>query len=193
MRAKKQILKKREVWHSHFDAGLVAAFFILLFFTFIGSFSFAGAMMISATVYSIIILTHRHRHHLTILGTIVSAYLAAGFSSMLIVTLLKMGMAPAINQAIAVLIIITALLYALNLFHPPAVLFAAAFVVFRLSAESYVIVLLLTILIFIITRLAVYTLYDNLKIRDFAYEFIREEQKIISEGRKRIRKGAKRI
>jgi hypothetical protein len=104
----------------------------------------------------------------------------------IIVWILNLRFMPLFSQALFVLIILTILLYWLNLFHPPAITFAMAYIIFFKGVSGYIFVLFATLLIFISARLVIYIIHEHLDIKNFFKEFIREEEEIIKKEAKRI-------
>lgn len=185
--------KERLIWHSHFQPALILGMAIIVSALLFDFLSGAGIIMLASIAASAVILTHKYRHHLTTLGTITSAYILGSILAIILIILLRLGYTPINAQVFIVLFVIGGLLYWLNLFHPPAVAFAMAFTIFERGIISYLFVLFAVIVLFIIVRLAIYIVHEHLTIKDFVYEFIREEERLIKEEEKKVKKGIKKI
>jgi hypothetical protein len=183
---RKKAVRKRHLWHSYFDAALLLGAAVALIFWFLDVLSPSGIVMLSSMCASLVVLTHKYRHHLTTLGTITSSYIVSVAAMFAIVWLLRLGSTPPFNEALFLLITLTMLLYWLNLFHPPAVTFAMAYTLFFRGAAGYIFVLFAALVVFIAVRLVIYTLYEHLDINDFFKEFAREEEEIVKREAERI-------
>ncbi len=189
----KEIKKKRLKWHSSYDPAIVLFILIVAVAFGFNLMSGAGIVMLASITSSAFILMHRHRRHLTKLGTISSAYIVGAVLSAVLVLLLSYGGTDPRVQLFAVLFIITVVLYWLNLFHPPAISFAMAFTIFQRTATEYFFILFASIIIFIIVRLAAYIVYEHLTIGDFLKEVVIEEEHLLIREEKRIKKALKKI
>ncbi|MBN2111549.1 hypothetical protein JW707_00455 [Candidatus Woesearchaeota archaeon] len=193
MRRKAKKEKKRHVWHGHFLPALIVGVVIVIITFFLDYFSAAGIDMLASIVASVVILTHRYRHRLTMLGTIISAYVTSTIFTVVLITVLRRWNVSLRFQLFAVLFLLVIILYWLNVFHPPAISFSIAFVFFIEGISKFFYVLFMAVVLFVGVRAVVYLVYDHLSIKDFVYEFImEEEQELIKEERKIIR-GIKRI
>jgi len=193
MRKKRAEKKEVRTWHWHFGPALVLAMAIITVSLIFGFLSGAGVLMLASIAASTVILTHKHRHHLTALGTITFAYFIASMVSVALVYLLRIGGTELKMQVFIMVFIITWMLYWLNLFHPPAISFAMAFIVFERGIASYIAALFAALVLFLIVRLIIYIGYEHLSVREFAREFVREEVRIAKEEERRVRKRIKRI
>ncbi len=188
MARKKGAKKKRHIWHSYLDAGLLLGAAVALVFYFLDVLSPSGIVMVASMAGSVVVLTHKYRHHLTTLGTVFSAYVAAAVAVFILAYLFRLGAMPLLNQVVFSLIIITILLYWLNLFHPPAITFALAYLIFFRGAASYIFVLFASLVLFTAIRLLIYVVHEHLDIGSFFREFVREEEKIVIDEEKRLRR-----
>lgn len=193
MAKKKPKKKKRYVWHSYYDAAHVLATAVAVVLSLGDVLSGAGIIMIACIAGSSFVLTYKYRHYLTTLGTITSAYLIGSALSVLLVFLLKMWNFSVTAQMLAVLVAVSALLLALNIFHPPAVAFGIAFIIFTKGTSNYFFVLFAALLVFIAIRLIIYIRHTHLDINKFFQEFLREEEHLFHEEEKRIIGAARRI
>jgi hypothetical protein len=192
MAKKKPKKKKRYIWHSYFDAAHVLATAIAVIFSFGEVMSGAGIIMLASIAASAFVLTYKYRHHLTTLGTITLAYVIAGVMSIGIVMLLRLTGVAIIWQAFVLLFGVSALLLLLNTFHPPAVAFGMAFIIFTRNTSEYVFVLFATLMILIAIRLIIYIVHEHLDINDFFQEFLREEKFLVEEEELIIKKAVRR-
>ena len=186
-------VKKRRTWHSRFMPALIVGCVIIIVTLFFDYFSGAGIDIIASIVASVVILTHRFRHHLTMLSTVISAYVFSSILSVILVMLLTMGGVHIKLQIFIVLFLLAILLYWLDIFHPPAISFSMAFVVFVEGATSFFYVLFMAVILFIGVRAATYAFYQHLSIKDFVYEFVKAEENIIKKDERKIEREIKRI
>ncbi len=187
--------KKRDslwIWPGRFTQSLVLVGAIIFAALFSSRISGAGILMLGSLVASSIIITHRHRHHLVTLGTIIFSYVIASIIAVGLAMGLVVLRAPFESQVIISIVIIVAALHWLDLYHAPALAFAIAFLGFGWGVEKYLLVLGAFILIFIIIRLFIYTFYEHLSFRHFVHEFIKEEEKLAIREEKIIKKKLKK-
>ncbi len=192
MAKKKPKKKKRYVWHSYFDAAHILATAIAVIFSFGEVMSGAGIIMMASIAASGFVLTYKYRHHLTTLGTVTLGYIISSIVSIGIVMLFRALGVSILWQAFAVLIVVSALLLALNTFHPPAVAFGMAFIIFTRNTSEYVFVLFAALLILVAIRFIIYMIHDHLDINDFFQEFLREEKYLVEEEGRIIKKAVRR-
>lgn len=193
MAKKGQKGKKRYLWHGQFFPALLIGSVIMIITFFLDYFSAAGIDMIASIVASVVILTHRYRHHLTMLSTIISAYIVSVILTVILVTLIRNTGASFRIQIFVVLFVLAILLYWLNIFHPPAISFAMAFIVFVEGISQFFYVLFMAIVLFVGVRAVVYLVYDHFSITDFLFEFVKEEEREIIKEEKKIKRKLKKI
>lgn len=185
--------KKRILWHRSFEPALIIAIAVISASFFMEYFSGSGILMLSSIAASISVLTHKYRHHLTTLGNIISAYLAGALFSVVLVYLMRLGGVSIKLQVFALLFAVMGLLYFLNLFHPPAITFSLAFIIFRKGTLNYFFILFMLIVIFIATRIVIYNIYEHLSIKEFVYEFVKEEENLLKKEESLIKRNIKKI
>ena len=180
--------KKRHIWHNSQLPAFLLAIAIIILSLFSGIFSGAGILIFASIAASAVILVHKRKHHLTTMGTITMSYFIAGILSIALVNAIRTGRGTLEAQVFAVLFIIGGVLYWLNLFHLPAIMFAMAYTVYVGWVEEYIFMLLLAIWLFIIIRFLIYVYHDHFSVRDFIFEFIKEEKKLIRKEEKKLKK-----
>lgn len=165
----KQLVKReRIIWHQHFIPGLLAGFMVALISIFF-RLSGANIALFASIGSSAVILTHKYRHHLTMLRTVLGSYLIAGLTS---IALMHLPLQRALRIFLVVLLA-TMLLYSFNIFHPPAVSAALAVVLADRNLDQLLVFLIATMAAFIIVRLIMYLLHEHLSLAEFFHEFTR--------------------
>jgi hypothetical protein len=176
------------LWHEYYDVAFLAAIALIIIFYSVNMFLGAGIVMLASVGATLVILTHRHRRHLTKIGTVTAAYLVSGILAIVLTYLLSLGFTPLNRQIFIIMALTGYALYWLNIFHPPAIFFAASLIIYPLGVLPFVLVLFASIILFIIIRMAVYVWHDHLSLKDYMKEFISEEEEILIDEEKRIKK-----
>jgi hypothetical protein len=190
--AKKRVKHNLMLWPGTFTHSLVLALAIGVSALFSAYLSAAGILILGSLIASAVILMHKHRHHLTTLGTITFSYVIASLFSVGMLTVLALLGTPFESQAIICVVVAGFLLYWLNLFHPPALAFAMAYLGFEKGIAGYLLVLVVSLACFVLIRLIIYMLYEHLSLKHFIHEFVREEEKLLIKEEKRIKKKLKK-
>ncbi|MFC1648535.1 HPP family protein [Nanoarchaeota archaeon] len=159
--------QERQVWHAHFMPGIMAGMLVALV---AAMFEISGSniAMFASIGASAVILTHKYKHHLTMLKTVLLSYILAGIVG---VILLMINMDPAIRIGFSV-VIVTMVLYSVNVFHPPAISAGLAIVLYDRPLFDLLTLVLATIVGFIAIRFFIYVFHEHLSVKDFFEEFI---------------------
>ncbi len=172
--------KERTVWHKRFIPSLIAGIAVAII-TFFFKMTASNIVMFASLGASAAILTHKQVHKLTILRTTIISYLIALIVS-LIVSFLP------ISFPIAALIVVTTTilgLYLFDVFHPPAISAALAFIMMKGGVwEDLVIFLAVIILLIIVKILAYMFYYEHLNLK----RIFQEIKTIEKEDVKRVKK-----
>tara|TARA_Y100000310_G_C20390163_1_gene672354 strand:+ start:241 stop:783 length:543 start_codon:yes stop_codon:yes gene_type:complete len=177
----KQLIKKeREVWHDRFIPSLIAAGAVLII-TFILQLSGFDIVLLTSISASIVILTSKEWHRLTVAGTTIYAYIVATVIGFIFLTIEQNFNLSVVVISFLTICTITLAIYMLNIFHPPAVGIALGIVLYKGTALSLVLVLVITILMFIIVKFFMYMYYKHLKFSQFHHEFLIWEKKWFKE------------
>jgi len=187
--------KKRHnllAWPGHFTHSLVLVGALIIAALFSSRISGAGVLILGSLIASSVIVTHRHRHHLVTLGTIIFSYVIASILAVGLITALVMLNTPFESQMIIGIVVVGFVLHWLDIFHAPALAFAMAFIGFEWGIGKYIVMLGSFIAIFILIRLFVYVVYEHLSFSHFVHEFIREEEKLAIREERIIEKKLKK-
>lgn len=184
-KAKKEAIRAM-TWHSSYNSAYVVGIAIVVAALLLDFLSTSGIIIVASIAASAVILSHQFRHHLTTLGTITFAYFISAVMAIPIAYIFRIGLVPMEVQAITMIIVIGYLLKWLNLVHPPAVAFAAAFLIYERGIAPYLVIMLASIVTFAAIRLTIYIVYDHLTVKDFMKELVREEKTILRKEEKRI-------
>ena len=173
-------------WPGHFTHALVLAIAISIAAMFNSYLSAAGIIIMGSLGASAVILTHKHKHHLTTLGTITFSYFIATFLAIGVAIILRMLNAPLESKLIISIVVIGFSLFWLGIFHPPALAFGVAFMVFERTTSGYLIVFCAAIVCFVLIRMLIYMFYEHLSLKQFVNELIKEEEELILKEERKI-------
>jgi len=190
--AKKKLKHDLMKWPGHFIHALVLAITIAIASMFNAYLSAAGIIIMGSLAASAITLTHKHRHHLTTLGTITFSYFIASFLTIGIVIVLRLLITPIESQLIIGVVVVGFALSWLGIFHPPALAFGIAFIVFERTVAGYLLVFCAAIVCFVLIRMMIYLFYEHMSFKHFVHELIKEEEAIIIKEEKKLLKKFKR-
>jgi len=184
--SKKEMIKLRG-HHESYEPAYLTGFGVIVAAFLFDFLSASGIIIVGAIAASAVILSHKYRHHLTTLGTITFAYIVSAVLAIPIAYMLRIGGVPLGVQIFTMLFGIGYLLHFLNVFHPPAVAFAAAFILYERGIAPYLVILVASIVAFTAIRLVIYIVHDHLTVRDFRKELIREEKSLLKKEKRIIR------
>jgi len=167
---------------------LLLTLMIVISVLFYGSISAAGVLILGSFLASTLILLHKYRHHLTTVGTITFSYFIAGFLAIGIVSVLRALNTPFESVALITVFLLGLSLFWLDLFHPPALSFGTAYVVFPLGLAEYLLAICGIIFCFVLIRAVMYMLHEHLSLNHFIHELIKEEEELILKEERKILK-----
>lgn len=160
----------RVIWHNHFLPALIAGigvFIVALLF----EMNSANILMFASVGASAITISHKYRHHLTTLRTVILAYIASCIVSLFIGAMgANLGLSIPVQALVVVTSVSAAILY-FNVFHPPAVSASLSFIMYNRNPSELVFLLVSIILLMIVIRIFVYVWYEHLSLKDFVHEF----------------------
>ncbi len=159
--------KEREVWHDHFVPGVVAGVVLAVitaFFRLTGS----NVALFASIGASAVILTHKYRHKLTVLRTVLLSYILSGLVSVGIAQLPS----PVSVKVFLAIFLVTMLLYSVDVFHPPAVSASLAVILYNRPLIELLYVLLVTLAMFVTVRYIIYVYHEHLTPKEFFKEFV---------------------
>jgi CBS-domain-containing membrane protein len=170
--------KERKIWHRRFGPSLIAGIAVAII-TFFFEMTASNIVMFASLGASAAILTHKYIHKLTILRTVIFAYFIGLFVSLSFVYLTK---SIALTFPVTALIVVTLTtlgLYLFNVFHPPAVSAALAFIMMENGGlrEDLTIFFSVIILLILIKVLTYIFYYENLEMHKIKQEFKKVEKK----------------
>tara|TARA_Y100000310_G_C20676209_1_gene813201 strand:- start:587 stop:1111 length:525 start_codon:yes stop_codon:yes gene_type:complete len=167
--------KERRLWHKHFLPSLMAGVIVgIIAFFFEATVS--NILLFASVGASAIILTNQHSHHLTKLHTTIVGYVSAIVLA-LAVYYLNTFYDLHIAVDIALLVFLVGLaLFLFDSFHPPAITASISFIVLERPVFDLLYLFLAIIILMIVVRMGTYTISDNLPVKEFWREFLRELQ-----------------
>ena len=143
------VKKEKKIWHQRFLPSLIAGVAVAILTLFF-QMTAHNVVMFASLGASAAILTHKFIHRLTILYTVIFSYLIALLISLPIFYLVK-DFPYAFPISILIVVTFTTLtLYLLNIFHPPAISAAIAFLLIQDSLSERVLIFLSVIVLLII-------------------------------------------
>lgn len=184
----KFLTKERKIWHRRFGPSLIAGIAVAII-TFFFEMTASNIVMFASLGASAAILTHKYIHKLTILRTVILAYFIG-----LIVSLGTVYITQSINltfsmTALIVVTLTTLCLYLFDVFHPPAVSAALAFIMMENGGlrEDLAIFFSVIILLILIKVLTYIFYYENLEMHKLKQEFKKIEKAEVKKIKKIIR------
>ena len=159
--------KERTIWHRRFIPSLIAGIAVAII-TFFFEMTASNIVMFASLGASAAILTHKQIHKLTILRTMIFSYLIA-----LIISLIVSHLPVSFPVAALIVVTITTIsLYLFDVFHPPAISAALAFIMINGGIWEDVAIFIAVIILLIIVKLLTYAFYyENLEMKKFFKEF----------------------
>ena len=159
--------KERTIWHKRFIPSLIAGIAVAVI-TFFFEMSASNIVMFASLGASAAILTHKQINRLTILRTTIFSYVIALIVS-LIVSYLPVSFPVA---ALIVVTITTVGLYLFDVFHPPAISAALAFIMIKGGVWEDIVIFIAVIILLIIIKVLTYMFYyERLEVRKIFQEF----------------------
>ena len=182
---KEFIKKERKIWHRRFGPSLIVGIAVAII-TFFFEMTASNIVMFASLGSSAAILTHKYIHRLTILRTVIIAYFIGLIVSLGIVNLTKSINLTFPITALIVVTLTTIGLYLFNVFHPPAVSAALAFIMMKNGGikEDLTIFFSVIMLLILIKVLTYIFYYENLEMRRIKQEFKKIEHKEIKAVKK---------
>ncbi|MBT6774338.1 HPP family protein [Candidatus Woesearchaeota archaeon] len=174
------INKERLIWHKRFIPSLIAGIAVAVI-TFFFEMTASNIVMFASLGASAAILTHKQIHKLTILRTVIFSYLISlSISGIILFIIHHYTLSFSIAALIAVTLA-TLTMYLADVFHPPAVSAALAFVLLDGGFWETIVIFFSVIILLIIIKLLTYAFYyEHLEMDKFMQEFKkieREEKK----------------
>jgi len=177
--------KERLIWHRRFIPSLIAGIAVAVI-TFFFKMTASNIVMFASLGASAAILTHKSLHKLTILRTVILAYFVG-----LIVSLGTVYLTKSVNLAFPIhaLIVVTLTtigLYLFNVFHPPAISAALAFIMIENGGiiEDLIIFFSVIVLLILIKVLTYMFYYEHLELHKLFQEFKKMEKEDIKSVKK---------
>ncbi len=172
--------KERTIWHRRFIPSLIAGIAVAII-TFFFEMSASNIVMFASLGASAAILTHKQINKLTILRTTIFSYIIA-----LIVSLIVSYIPVSFPVAALIVVTITTIgLYLFNVFHPPAISAALAFIMISGGVWEDVVIFIAVIILLIIIKVLTYMFYyEHLEMR----KIFQEVKKINKADVKKIKK-----
>jgi len=161
--------RERTIWHKRFVPSLIAGIAVAII-TFFFEMTASNIVMFASLGASAAILTHKHINKLTILRTTIISYLIA-----LIISLIVSYFPISFPIAALIVVTITTIgLYLFNVFHPPAISAALAFIMINGGVWEDVVIFIAVIILLIIVKVLTYAFYyENLEMKKLFQELKR--------------------
>ncbi|MBT4805278.1 hypothetical protein HON71_03845 [Candidatus Woesearchaeota archaeon] len=168
--------KERLIWHKRFIPSLIAGMAVAII-TFFFEMTASNIVMFASLGASAAILTHKQIHKLTILRTVIISYLISLIISGFILYLVHHYSLSFPIVALIAVTLATLTMYLANVFHPPAISAALAFVLLDGGFWETVIIFFSVIILLIIIKILTYAFYyENLEMDKFMQEFKKIEK-----------------
>ena len=184
MSLKKFIKKERLIWHKRFIPSLIAGIAVAII-TFFFKMTASNIVMFASLGASAAILTHKQIHRLTILRTVIFSYLISLFISGITLYFIHHYTISFSLAALIAVTLATLTMYLADVFHPPAVSAALAFVLLDGGFWETIVIFIAVIILLIIIKLLTYAFYYEHLEMD---KFMREFKKIEREEKKKLKK-----
>ena len=176
--------KERLIWHRRFIPSLIAGVAVAII-CFFFKMTVPNIVMVTSLGASAAILTHKYVHKLTILRTVIAAYLIAlvvGLSVLFFVHHYSLSFPWAALIAVS---LTTLIMYLGNVFHPPGVSASLSFLMFDTGFWETITIFFAVIVLLIIIKLLTYAFYyEHLEMNKFKQEF----KKLEREEKKKLNK-----
>jgi CBS-domain-containing membrane protein len=172
--------KERTIWHKRFIPSLIAGISVAII-TFFFEMTASNIVMFASLGASAAILTQKQIHKLTILRTVILSYLIA-----LIISLIVSHIPVSFPIAALLVVTLTTIgLYLFDIFHPPAISAALAFIMINGGIWEDITIFIAVIILLIIVKILTYAFYyENLEM----HKFFQELKDINKEDVKKIKK-----
>ena len=173
------IQKERVIWHKRFIPSLIAGLAVAVI-SFFFSFTVSNIVIFASLGSSAAILTHRYIHKLTILRTVILSYFLALMVSLLVLFIEKFFQLPFSLEILIIVTLVTILIYAFDVFHPPAIAAGISFLVVEGDLFSRIVMFFSVIVLLVLIKLLTYAFYNGeVDLKKFLYEFRNLEKKEI--------------
>ncbi|MBU1198761.1 MAG: HPP family protein [Nanoarchaeota archaeon] len=165
--------KKRKLWHKHFVPSLIAGICVAVV-TFLFEFTAANIVLFASVGASAAILANFNSHHLTKLHTTITSYVIAIIISLILYGLNLFLNMPLYLNLFFVVFLIGLVIYLADSFHPPAISAGVSFFLFERNLSDLIYLFIAIVVLFILIRFFTYTISQRLPVKDFFVEFKRE-------------------
>jgi len=174
----KQIIKKeRKVWHDRFIPSMVAAGVVLIM-TLLFQWSGFDIVLLTSISASIVILTSKEKHRLTVAGTAIYSYLVAAIIGFIFLAVQQKWQLDISILAFITISLIVLAMYMLNIFHPPAVGIALGIILYSGPINILLLILVFTFAMFVLVKVIMYAYYKGLVLKEFHHEFLVWDKKL---------------
>ena len=181
------IKKERKIWHKRFTPSLIAGLAVALI-SFFFKMTIPNIVMITSLGASAAIITHKHIHRLTILRTVIAAYLLALIVGLFSLVLIHRYSFSFPWAALITVFLVTLLMYSFNVFHPPAVSASLSFLMFDTGFIETITIFFAVIVLLIIIKLLTYAFYyEHLEMHKFKQEFKKIEREEMKKWKKLVK------